>query len=199
MNHFPSQEIANPSQVIKYHKDAQDQCAVNINIKFYYTNAQSLRNKLSELNNIAVTLKPGVIGITETWLTDEIYDGEVALKDYTLFRKDRMHGGVCFYIHNNIDAVPCEELNKSNFSDALFCWISSPDGGKYLVGICYRSPNSSDENNKNLLLLLDSIDNLRLNRFWLMGDFNFPEIDFESFNVRAGEASTPSIFFKKIT
>ena len=70
MNHFPSQEIVNPSQVIKYHKDAQDPCAVNI--KFYYTNAQSLRNKLSELNNIAVTLKPGVIGITETWLTEEI-------------------------------------------------------------------------------------------------------------------------------
>ena len=47
--------------------------------------------------------------ITETWLSDEIHDSQVSLKDFTLFRKDRpTHaGGIAAFIRS---CIPCIRL-----------------------------------------------------------------------------------------
>ena len=46
-----------------------------------------------------------------------------------------------------------------------------------LVGCIYRSPNSSETNNINLLKLLREVSENRYSHKLIMGDFNFPEID----------------------
>ena len=45
------------------------------------------------------------IGLTKTWLTEDIEDPEIQIEDYTVFRADRKHrarGGVAFYIKSDL-------------------------------------------------------------------------------------------------
>ncbi len=52
-------------------------------------NACSLLNKLDELTTVAISHKPHIIAITETWLSDKIIAAEIAINDYQLLRNDR--------------------------------------------------------------------------------------------------------------
>ena len=55
----------------------------------------SIVNKLSNFQSFVYASKFNVFCITETWLSDSIYDGEILPYDYTLYRKDRLSlGGV---------------------------------------------------------------------------------------------------------
>ncbi len=69
-------------------------------------NAGSLMNKLDELNNLASLSHIDVIGVTETWLHDELKDHEVRLPGYVLFRHDRPSGkrgsGAALYVKSNL-------------------------------------------------------------------------------------------------
>ena len=50
-----------------------------------------------------------------------------------------------------------------------------------LVGIIYRSPNSEAENSKHLCQLL-TIASRHSSHLFIMGDFNFPSIDWASWS-----------------
>ncbi len=69
-------------------------------------NAGSLMNKLDELNNLACLSHIDVIGVTETWLHDELKDHEVSLPGYVLFLHDRPSSkrgrGVAPYMKSNL-------------------------------------------------------------------------------------------------
>jgi hypothetical protein len=68
-----------------------------------------------------------------------------------------------------------------------------------LVGICYRNPSSKEINNDNLLHLITKASDLcEDTNFLLMGDFNFPEINFEMDSVSSGPDSAPFRFFRMI-
>ena len=45
---------------------------------------------------------------------------------------------------------------------------------KIVVGVCYRAPDSSEENDDNLLKLIDKFGS---NKVLVMGDFNFAQLD----------------------
>ena len=53
-------------------------------------NARSIINKKNELNIMAEDIKPHIIGITESWVNNDITDAELGLAGYVMFRKDRM-------------------------------------------------------------------------------------------------------------
>ena len=56
-------------------------------IKVIYCNARSLRNKIDELRIMAQDYNPDIIGIVETWLTDNIYDSEIIIENYNMIRR----------------------------------------------------------------------------------------------------------------
>ncbi len=63
--------------------------------------------KLDELNNLVSLSHIDVIGVTETWLHDELRDHKVSLPGYVLFRHDRPTskrggGGVVLYVKFNL-------------------------------------------------------------------------------------------------
>lgn len=117
-----------------------------------------------------------------------------------MFRKDRtekMGGGIVIYVKANLDVSLQEELTNSEFRESLWCSIKT--GRKRLiVGVCYRSPDSGDDNNDELLKLLD-----RMNRYYgdsqvlIMGDFNYPGIDYENHSVSSGLDTAAHRFFDK--
>jgi len=80
-----------------------------------YLNARSLMNKIDEFHATVSTLQPDIIGVTESWVTENVLDSELELTGYILFRHDRpvkkRGGGVLLYIktiwqHGNMTKLP---------------------------------------------------------------------------------------------
>ena len=60
----------------------------------------------------------------------------------------------------------------------MWCQVKD-DNVDIIVGICYRSPASGEANNNQLLDLLNQACNFGRNKHLLiMGDFNYPNINF---------------------
>ena len=76
----------------------------------------------------------------------------------------------------------------------LFCFLELKDKQQLLVGVCYRSPNSSEENNKRLLQIINNIAAIQVTHVLIMGDFNFPQIDYERYCVDDREDSPAQNF-----
>ena len=85
----------------------------------FLSNTRSLVNKIEDLEVVINQTDADIVCITETWLTNSIYNSVVDIKDYTLVRKDRRAdkrgGGVCAYIKSSIGFITIDELNDSPF------------------------------------------------------------------------------------
>ena len=55
---------------------------------------------------------------------------------------------------------------------------------KLLVGVCYRSPSSSEENNRELAVLISkALNEPHITHILIFGDFNYPNINWEHMNT----------------
>jgi len=77
-----------------------------------------------------------IIGVTESWATPQVFDTEISLCGYQLFRDDRSSpnkgGGVLLYVREFLK--PAEFSVKSEFNDNVLCQI-----GDLIIGVCYWS------------------------------------------------------------
>jgi exonuclease III len=84
---------------------------------------------------------PDIISVTETWLHNDIPDVHLYLKDYVIFRKDRIdgYGGVmlavksylnpqCFHVQSNLEIVLVDIFANEH---------------RLRVGVAYRPPSYS--------------------------------------------------------
>jgi len=62
-------------------------------VTVYLWNARSIVNKLNNFRCFVYTSKYKVYGITETWLSDHIYNNEILPIDYVIYRKDHSRCG----------------------------------------------------------------------------------------------------------
>ena len=69
-------------------------------------NARSIRNKLDDLETLMSESNPDVVAVTETWLTPDISDCEIAISGYNLERADRLGakpgGGVAVFSRESL-------------------------------------------------------------------------------------------------
>ena len=162
-----------------------------------YTNANSLKNKLSELRLRIDEGKPDVIGITEVWTKDEI-----VLQGYhPAYRYDREEdqkgGGVMLFVKSDLEVLDCPELSSPNI-ESVWCYVKLSSKEKLLVGVCYRPPASSVEYNEGLNLLLKQTPSTRTKHILVMGDFNYPQIDWDTGSVDGSEGSSQERFFDAV-
>ncbi|CAM5177685.1 unnamed protein product [Eretmochelys imbricata] len=100
---------------------------------------------------------------------------------YKLFRKDRQGrkgGGVALYVREQYD---CSELKYETAEKPESLWIkfrSVSNKGDVVVGVCYRPPDQGDEVDEALFWQLAEVT--RSHVLVLMGDFNHPDICWES-------------------
>ena len=89
-------------------------------LSIIYLNARSLRNKMDELRMLAVQLNPDIIGVVETWLTDDNFDCEINIVNYNFIRLDRKNelkakgGGVVIYFKQELSVVETTSNYNSN-------------------------------------------------------------------------------------
>ena len=133
-----------------------------------HLNINGLLDKIGELRYIATSSNAAVIGITETKLVNTVYDSEVTVDGYNIFRNDRNRngGGVACYIRNNyFNRNTCISDNIGNiFIDLLF-----PKTKPISVGIIYKPPSQS----QFLQQMITEFEALDLdNEIYVLGDFN---------------------------
>ena len=165
-------------------------------IECYTANAQSINNKLDELRLTMGIWKPKIVGITKSCATNKT-DADIKLTDdYTAIRDDRGRG-VILYMHNSLDFVECSELNNIHFEASCWSVVRLNIIDKMLVGCVYRSPNSTREKNKKLLKMMEKIENLNgITHMLIFGDFNFPEINWKTYNVSGGAETIQQQFYE---
>lgn len=130
------------------------------------------------------------IALTETHLHENIYDAEVQITNYNLFRSDRIKrkcGGTAIYMHNSISVD-----NIETFSDSVCESVMTYNKNLKLAVISVYRPPKGDSNlhiHKSFSNLLSTIETflskLKNTNIVMLGDFNLPSIMWQTESVRA--------------
>ena len=140
--------------------------------------------KLDELNVFIIMHDVKIIGIAESWLNETVDNSEVAIENFTLYRRDRQDikvgrgGGVLLYVHNSIIFCACTELTSFK-NESVWCKISTSiakDSDELYIGVVYRSPNADVSEVNELFSVIKYVSSKQV---MIMGDFNYPGIDWE--------------------
>ena len=126
---------------------------------------------------------PDVIGISETWLSNDISNETLGLSDYNVFRADRgggndPHGGVLIGVRNKFQAK-CV-VSDPNFETVIASLQVNHTCIKIVT--CYRTPSMIiSENNLFVDFLRSKLE--RDDKYVMMGDFNYPGIQWSNFSA----------------
>ena len=112
-------------------------------------------------------------------------------------REDRKKGGGVLLLVKNCHAVvECTDLDSDKFEESVWCVIKFSKANKLLVGVCYRSPSSSADNNSKLIETFMKSRSVHPTSMLIMGDFNYTSINWEDGSVCGSEQSDASQFFE---
>jgi len=88
------------------------------------------------------------------------------------------------------------QLTNLGFSDSVWAQIHSDDS-TFVLGVCYRSTSSNMNNNAALLELIEKATLHPHKHFMLLGDFNYPTIDYSVLTVNPGSDPAAREFYDK--
>lgn len=139
--------------------------------------------KVDELTNYARDYNLHIIGVVETWLHDNIGDGEISIPEFTVYRKDRKAvkggkgGGVLLYVRDSLVSCACKELNEFK-NESVWCkLLCNNNRDDLIVGVIYRSPSADVLEIKDIeLAFIEAAKQQVL----IMGDFNYPNINWDN-------------------
>ena len=140
-------------------------------------------NKKGEVVNLIDAQAPHVLALTEFGASSAIMDNELGIEGYTLYRKNHSDGsggpgkGAALYVKNSLNHSAAPAMDGFVFDCSAWSIIKLENNKALLVGVVYRSPNSSDENNRNMLTLLRAAAAANCQYLTICGDFNLPLID----------------------
>ena len=128
---------------------------------------------------MALSIKPSVLALTESWLNEGVNSHDIAINNYALpipcDRNKRRGGGVCVYIRDDIPALQLFDLH--NPPENIECtWLKLPTF-RIIMVILYVPPNlkSSDYSSVNEYLISNAdraLDNLIDGKLLIIGDLN---------------------------
>jgi hypothetical protein len=142
-----------------------------------------VRSKINELRAVAATEEPDLILLTESWCNVEIGNGELEIYGYQLeidCRRDRVDttngigGGLLAYTKTGLAIRTIRKFDDNKFNQ--FCAFKLLTMNPLNIILIYRPPNSGIANTEELCKLMDNADSNTI----LIGDFNFPEIKWQS-------------------
>ena len=173
-------------------------------LSMIHSNCQSAINKRSEISALIDDEKPHVLALTEFGASSSVSDGELGIDGYSLYRGNHSSGegglgkGAALYVKNNLNHSACPILDKADFDCAAWCNILLTDGKRLLVGVIYRSPNSTTDNNGRMLEILKTASKTKCDYLMVCGDFNLPKIDWDGIQCLDSEASFTAQFMDVI-
>jgi len=79
-------------------------------------------------------------------------------------------------VHNSVKSNELE-LKCVSSETAVWSEIKLNGHDNLIVGVVYRSPSSTDDENEQFINMITSIVNMRSSHLMIMGDFNYAGID----------------------
>ena len=150
--------------------------------KVMYANLDyGMKTKKDELLQRISNQKPDIIALNEiiTKTDKDFCEAEFFIPNYDMFMNSNPARGVALYFDSELNAHECEELNNVKLKESIWCSFTTPTEGKVLIGCVYRSPNTSDKVNDELLFeLLQSDKMKKYDKICIVGDFNYPNVTF---------------------
>ena len=155
--------------------------------------------KILELHSYLKQFQPGIIILNETWLTGAIDDSEVIPKEqYKIFREDRTKrthppdannpdkfrtngGGVLIGVKTDLDIKSVKVSYKCS-AEIVAVTLTFKSGKKIVICTCYRVGTLGEANYKEISTYLQKLRERRgLSNLIMVGDFNFPSIDWDNY------------------
>ena len=164
---------------------------VTRNLKIMYTNADSLVNKMSNLEILCQCQDPDIVAITEVNPKNArlpLRENEIHLNGYTVFTNLTEEGrGVALYIRDSLTVSKFE--SSVGYRDSVWVDVSVSKSRPLRIGTIYRSPNNSEEMNEALLnhIRRVCIETQNDRDMVIMGDFNCKDIDWELLESSRGD------------
>lgn len=169
----------------------------NQKLKVLFSNVDSLSNKCSEFEAYLSLENPDVIGLCEILpknAVDKHSIENINLNRYIKFVPSvQGERGVILFVKNSLKANKVKILENS-YQEAIWCEIVISNSDKLLIGLVYRSPSSSAENNDKLISVINNIMGLNYTHYLFFCDFNFKEIDWNSLVFSRKHAPIYNIF-----
>ena len=152
-----------------------------------YSNVDSLPNKMQELMSVInnTPCKPKLIALTEIkhknkWETNL---SELAIPGYNIISNNLNTNtrGIVVYVKQDLI---CKQLNyDSSFSEFILLEIACTENTKLTVGVFYRSPSSTTDNDQKLFDLLNGLCAAKVRNLLCLGDFNWPNISWSTWTT----------------
>ena len=138
-------------------------------------NSRSLVNKLNKFQSFTLSSKSRILAVTETWLSDRILDNEIIPAGFNIYRNDRPSrgGGVLIAVDRSLPSRP---LAVPFGHEVVTVEVKCP----HVVILCvvYIPPGATFTHLQVLLRYIQSL--LTCERLVLLGDFNQPNIDWQT-------------------
>ena len=156
-----------------------------------YQNIRSIVNKLSLFQSYVYSSNFDVICLTETWLTESVFDQEILPTNYNIFRKDRSTRGGGVLIATK-SSIPVSVVHSDPLNNALEILTVRLNLSKPVTLSCvYISPNPSDSYMYDLISnLTQVIQSNPSTDIIITGDFNLPEINWDNLSTTSTTSST---------
>ena len=169
-------------------------------LKVFYTNADSLFNKFDELKARLSCEQYDVICITEVKPKNSRYlinISEIQLEGYNIFNNVNPTGrGVIIYVNNLLKATIIDDIDLV-CNDTVFVSLTINATEELILGCVYRSPNSNQDHNDKLNQVIVSVSR-KNKKVLLVGDFNLPYINWNTWTTNSASNSKESVFIETV-
>ena len=173
-------------------------------LTFIHSNCQSAMNKGSEISGMVDEQEPHFLALTEFGAGTTVNDGELGIEGYSLYRGNHSSGngglgkGVAVYVADTLNHSACPRFEERGFDCSCWVTVKLSNNKTLLVGVVYRSPNSSAENNDKLLAMLREAATVRVDYLTICGDFNVPRINWNTNQCLDTDGSFSQAFLEVI-
>jgi endonuclease/exonuclease/phosphatase family metal-dependent hydrolase len=139
---------------------------------------------------------PDIIAITELlpkYSTKEsvFQNEEFQLQGYQHFFGRNDKRGVMISIGNHLKAIRMEGITDHKHEEQVWCRIELHCNKTLTIGCIYHSPSSNREDHEDLLDLINQVGRNagEHNHLVILGDFNFPDIDWSTWNAASTQST----------
>ena len=146
--------------------------------EIFLFNSRSIVNKLNQFQSLAYTYSFDIFAITETWLSESIFSGEILTSNYTIYRCDRSSrgGGVLLAVKDTIPSL----LLPTSISNLEVLTVQIGIAQLAII-LClvYIPPGSTVHTCEPLFNHLNELTN-KYDSLLILGDFNIPDVNWNT-------------------